>query len=91
MEARRLIRDADHSPEKLAILSDAFDQAWSELEVCWMENIWGMAAERGEADVHWSRASRPLLTQSRHSPRWPVAARGGPNLGLVMVKVFRKF
>ena len=43
MEARRLIRDADHSPEKLAILSDAFDQAWSELEVCWMENIWGMA------------------------------------------------
>ena len=32
MEARRLIEDADFNPSTLAVLSDAFDRGWSEIE-----------------------------------------------------------
>ena len=32
MEARRLIEDADFDPSTLAVLSEAFDRGWSEIE-----------------------------------------------------------
>jgi hypothetical protein len=60
MQARKLIEDADHTPEKLAVVSEAFEQAWREIQVGYASD-----ATRKEARV---RLAGIILMLARDKP-----------------------
>jgi hypothetical protein len=60
VRCNKLIEDADHTPEKLAVVSEAFEQAWREIQVGYASD-----ATRKEARV---RLAGIILMLARDKP-----------------------
>jgi hypothetical protein len=63
MQARKLIEDADHAPETLAVVSEAFERAWREIQVGYARD-----ATRKEARVRLVRLAGIILMLARDKP-----------------------